>query len=84
MRVKANITLVGKVIKQWTNKENGIERPLYYGNIVQENGEIVDTIRLTPEQYNTLLAGKQYTITADYGTGSNGGYLRIVDITETK
>lgn len=83
MRVKANITLLGKVTKPWKDRE-GIDRVSYSANVMQENGEIIDTIRLTQEQYNPLLAGKAYTITADYGVGSNGGYLRIVDITETK
>lgn len=83
MRIKSNVTLLGKVAKLWKDKE-GNERVSYSANIMQENGEIIDTIRLTQEQYNPLLAGKAYTITADYGVGSNGGYLRIVDITETK
>lgn len=78
MRVKAYVTLLGKVAKPWK------DRVLHYANVMQENGEIIDTVRLTQEQYNTLLAGKAYTITADYGTGNNGGYLRIVDIAETK
>lgn len=83
MRVKVYVTLLGKVAKPWKDRE-GIERVSYSANVMQENGEIIDTIRLTQEQYNTLIAGKAYTVTADYGTGNNGGYLRIVDIAETK
>lgn len=83
MRVKAYVTLLGKVAKPWKDRD-GIERVSYSGNVMQENGEIIDTVRLTQEQYNALFAGKAYTITADYGTSNNGGYLRIVDIAETK
>lgn len=83
MRVYANVNLLGKVAKPWKDKD-GNERVSYTANVMQENGQIIDTIRLTKEQYNTLLAGKIYTVTADYGTGNNGGYLRIVDISEAK
>lgn len=83
MRVIANVTLLGKVSKPWKDRE-GVERISYSANIMQNNGEIIDTIRLSQEQFNNLLAGKAYTITADYGNGSNGGYLRIVNIIETK
>ncbi len=83
MRLYANVNLLGKVAKPWKDKE-GNERTSYSANIMQENGQIIDTLRLTQEQYNNVTAGKNYTITADYGNGSNGAYLRIVNISENK
>lgn len=82
MRVKADVQALGKVTKIWKDSD-GKERLSYSVNVMQNNGEIIDTIRLTQDQYNAVLAGKAYTIIADYGTGNNGGYLRIVDIAES-
>ena len=83
MRLFGNATLLGKTAKEWKDKD-GIARISYKGNIMQNNGEIIDTIRLTQEQYNTLIAGKVYTITVDADTRTNDGHIRIVDIAETK
>ena len=83
MEVHFNVTLIGKVIKPWKD-DTGQEHKSFLGNISQKNGEIIDRIRLTQSQYDALVAGKQYAITADYGTGRNGGYLRIVNIEEAK
>lgn len=83
MKVSAVITLLGKVKKTWTDSNN-VERLSYKGNIMQDNGEIIDTISLTEEQFNTLATGKVYNVSANYGTGSNGGYLKITSITENK
>lgn len=83
MRVHASVTLIGKVAKPWKDSE-GVERVSYSCHIMQNEGEIVETIRITQAQYNVLIAGKPYLITADYGVGKNGGYLRIVNIEETK
>ena len=83
MRVKATINVIGKVSKPWKDLE-GKEHLSYSANIMQCNGEVIDTIRLTREQFDTVESGKNYTLTADYGTGKNGAYLKIVDITESK
>lgn len=83
MKVNAVVTLLGKLKTSWMDN-NKVERFIYKGNIMQDNGEIVDTIRLTEEQFNTLATGKVYTISANYGTGLNGGYLKITSITENK
>lgn len=81
MRVKAVIHLLAKVSKTWKDKE-GVSHPAYSANIMQNNGEIIDTIRLNADQYNAVEAGKVYTISADYANGRNGAYLNIVDIAE--
>lgn len=49
MRVTANVMLLGKIAKPWKDKE-GNERVSYSANIMQENGQIIDSVRLTQEQ----------------------------------
>ena len=83
MQVKANVFVLGKLSKPWKDKE-GVEHNSCSINVMQNNGEIVDKLRLTQEQFNKVEANKTYAITADFGTGSNGGYLHIVDIAEIK
>lgn len=79
MRLMGNVMILGKVQKPWTDS-NGNTRTSYSANIVQNNGEIIDTLRLTQEQYNTIEVNQTYTVNADFGIGKNGGYLRILDI----
>ena len=83
MRLSAQVTILAKVAKPWKDKD-GNERISYSANFMQDNGQIIDSVRLTQEQYNVVVAGKPHTITADYGVGSNRGYLRIVNISEDK
>lgn len=83
MRVTANVYVLAKVQKPWTDS-SGAERTSYSANISQNNGEIIDTIRLSVEQYNGIEPNKLYTIMADYGVGKNGGYLRLADIIPAK
>lgn len=78
MRVQAEVVVLGKVITPWTDAE-GNERSSYSANIMQCNGEIVEKLRLSKTQYDGVVAGKSYIITADYGTGRNGGYLKITN-----
>ena len=56
----------------------------YFANIMQDKGTIIDTLRLNEEQFSQIEANQSYTITADFGTGRNGGYLRVVDIVSAK
>lgn len=83
MRLSAQVTILAKVAKPWKDKE-GNERVSYSANFMQDNGQIIDSVRLTQEQYNVVVAGKNHTITADYGVGTNGGYLRVINISENK
>lgn len=83
MRVSANVHVLAKLKKPWTD-DAGNERQSYSANIMQNNGEIVSTIRLTADQYAKIENGKSYSIFADFGTGRNGAYLKIVDINENK
>lgn len=75
----ATVQILGKVQKPWTDSTGNI-RTSYSANIVQNNGEIIDTLRLTQDQYNTLEVNQTYSVNADFGIGKNGGYLRILDI----
>jgi hypothetical protein len=84
MRLVGTIQVLAKLKNPWVDS-NGNEKISYSANILQNNGEIIDTIRLSLEQFNSIEAGtKPYQITTDFGTGRNGGYLRIIDITPSK
>ena len=83
MRVKSYVHVLAKVKKAWKESQ-GVERLIYSANIMQEQGEIIDTIRLTQEQFDMIESNKNYVITADYATGKNGGYLRLASIAPEK
>lgn len=83
MRVTALVQVLGKVQKPWKDSE-GNERISYSANIMQDNGTIIDTIRLSKEQFECVEANKPYTLEADFGTGKNGGYMRIAGIQPAK
>ena len=76
MRVTALVQVLGKVQKPWKDSE-GNERISYSANIMQEKGTIIDTIRLSKEQFECVDAIQPYTLEADFGSGKNGGYMRI-------
>lgn len=78
MQVEACINILGKYKKPWI--KDGVERNSYSANIMQNNGMIIDTIRLTSDLYEKIEAGREYRMVAQYLTGKNGGYLRIEDI----
>ena len=83
MKVTALVQVLGKVQKPWKDSE-GNERISYSANIMQDNGTIIDTIRLSKEQFECVEANKPYTLEADFGTGKNGGYMRIAVIHPAK
>ncbi len=83
MKVTALVQVLGKVQKPWKDSE-GNERISYSANIMQDNGTIIDTIRLSKEQFECVEANKPYTLEADFGTGKNGGYMRIAGIQPAK
>lgn len=83
MRVTAKVHVLAKVQKPWTDS-NGVERLSYSINIMQEQGQVIDTLKLNQEQYNLVEANKSYTVIADYGSGKNGSFLRVVDIVADK
>lgn len=83
MQMKAIITLIGKKVTKWNDKD-GVEHLSYIANISQNNGCDVSTIRLNEEQFNRIESNKVYTITCEYNTSKNGNYLRIIDIVESK
>ena len=83
MRLQANVLVIGKLKKPWTDTA-GNQRVAYSANVVQNNGEVIDNIRLSEFQFSSLEVNQPYVITADFGRGQNGGYLHIVDITPQK
>lgn len=60
MKLNANIAIIGKVAKPWTDS-NGTDHLSYNINIMQENGQIVDTLRVSKEQFEKVEAGKTYS-----------------------
>ena len=83
MKVTAMVHILAKLAKPWKDSE-GKEHTSYSANIMQDGGTIIDTLRLTQEQFEGIEANKPYTIEADFGTGKNGAYLRILKIYTTK
>lgn len=83
MRLTAKVHVLAKVQKPWTDS-NGVERLSYSINIMQNNGEVIDTLRLSQEQYNLIEANKSYIVNAEYGSGRNGAFLRVVDVLAEK
>jgi hypothetical protein len=85
MRLIGTIQVLAKLKTPWIDS-NGIEKVSYSANILQNNGEVIDTIRLSLEQFNSIDPNNKqpYQITADFGNGKHGGYLRIIDITPIK
>lgn len=83
MRVTAKVHVLAKVQKPWTDS-NGVERLSYGINIMQENGQVIDTLRLNQEQYGMVEANKPYSVIAELNSSKNGSYLRVVDIVADK
>lgn len=83
MRLEAYVQILAKMKKSWKDSQ-GVEHLSHTANVMQEQGEIIDTIRLTVEQFDMIEANKNYVVTADYGIGKNGGYLRLVSINPEK
>lgn len=79
MRLSAKVHVLAKVQKPWTDS-NGVEHISHTINIMQNNGEVIDTLRVSPNYYDQIEANKPYTIIADYGIGKNGGYLKVIEI----
>lgn len=83
MRIYAEIYVLAKLKKPWTD-EKGVEHLAYSTNIMQENGEIIDTLRLSQSQHDSIEPNKNYTVTVGYGKGQNGGYLKLLTIVPKK
>lgn len=83
MKVTAKVHVLAKVQKPWTDS-SGVGRLSHSINIMQENGQVIDSLRLSQEQYDLVEANKAYTIIADLSSGKNGSYIRVVDIVADK
>ena len=83
MKLYGTVNILGKVEKPWTDT-TGAEHISYSMNIMQENGQIIDTLRVSKEQFNTVEAGKPYVFHAEYGVGKNGSYLRVLGFSTEK
>ena len=83
MQLRATVTIIGKKFSIWKDKD-GVEHKSFIANISQNNGEIVDSIRLNQEEFDKIEQNKIYTILCEYATSKNGNYLKIVEIIDNK
>ena len=83
MQLKATVFIIGKRISIYKDKE-GVEHKSFIANVSQNNGEIVDTIRLNQNLYDKIESNRMFTILCEYATSKNGNYLKIVDIIDNK
>ncbi|MBQ9699176.1 MAG: hypothetical protein IJV71_00995 [Lachnospiraceae bacterium] len=79
MIIQIKITVVGKVTDTWKG-DDGTERPSYKVNYIQDNGIIIGQLKVSEEIYNSIEAGKEYSLSGTYNIGKNGGYVCITGI----
>lgn len=80
MRVQIIVQAVGKGRNIFKNKD-GQTVESRYGNFSQDGGAIVDTLRLTQEQFDAWEPGRTYIVKANLAKShSNGLYLQVLDI----
>jgi hypothetical protein len=83
MNILIKVFVLGKVVKTWTDS-NGVEHMLFMLNYQQDNGQLVGQLRVPEEVANSVEAGKEYFLEANYGVGKNGGYIRVIGIHSPK
>lgn len=83
MKLTAKVVLIGKDTKNYVDA-NGNSKSMYLANIAQENGKIIDTIKVPEELFPMLEGGNEYDVELLSTTGKNGTYLRVTGITPLK
>lgn len=75
MNIKCTLTIVGKVedISKNGNKN-------YFINYVQDSGKVIGQHLVSDEIYNSVEAGKEYTLDGNFVQGKYGAYLKITKI----
>ncbi len=79
MILKGTFSVLAKLSAPWTDS-NGNARTSYSINVAQDNGRVIDRLRVSKEHWDTIEANCEYEITADVSSGKNGLYLRVTDI----
>lgn len=79
MIFKGSFLVLAKLSTPWTDN-NGNAHTSYSVNVAQDNGRVIDRLRISKEHWDTIGANCEYEITADVSSGKNGLYLRVTDI----
>ena len=61
MKMTAKVLLIGKNSTVFTDAAGNV-RTSYIANIAQENGKIIDTIKVPEELYPMLEGGNEYSV----------------------
>lgn len=83
MIYQANVTVVGKDSQSYVDSA-GAAKVSYIVNVIQNQGRIIDSIRVPAEYFETIEVGKAYTIELVSGNGRNGLYLRVTSVYPAK
>ena len=83
MNILIKLHVLGIVSKPWTD-EKGVEHTSYMLNYQQDNGMLVGQLRVPENIVNSVEVGKEYILEGSYGTGKNGGYIRVTGIHSAK
>lgn len=83
MKLTAKVVLIGKDATTFVDA-NGNKRTSYLANIAQEQGRIIDTLRVPEESFAILEAGHEYLVELVSSTGKNGTYIRVINISPVK
>ena len=83
MKLMAKVLLIGKNAVTFTDASGNV-RTSFTANIAQENGKIIDTIKVPEELFPMLEGGNEYDVELLSTTGKTGTYLRVTGITPLK
>ncbi len=83
MKMTAKVLLIGKNSVTFTDAAGNV-RTSFTANIAQEQGKIIDTIKVPEELFPMLEGGNEYSVELLSTTGKTGTYLRVTGITPLK
>lgn len=80
MQITAKVQAIGKRKNSWKNAEGQTIESLI-GNYSQEDGSIIDELRLQANQFEAWEAGRTYVVRGNLLKGRSGLYLQVVELT---
>lgn len=83
MLLKSNVNVIGKNVQNYVDA-NGMSKKLYVVNIYQDNGKIIDSLRVSEEQFALLEPGKEFVLEMTSGNGRNGLFLKTTAVYPAK
>lgn len=81
MQISAKVQAIGKRKNSWKNAEGQMIDSLF-GNFSQDNGAIIDELRLQENQFEAWETGRTYTVRGNLLKGRSGLYLQVVEIVQ--